>query len=907
MPQISSNFILRSKQSNFERDSFGSWEEMIAVNSNHMDEGHISFLREGNENHPTGHYVFISKNGQTDLIGEARWIPLEKYISSSEDKHVISVSSIEHLSDDLSNKLPTGAIVYVIDIEKFYYNAYDHSLSQQTIDYIECDLEEHGVESTPPEGKGWFRSLLPDMTDYITIESAGDKFASKEEVANLTTLEKVQETIDASINDFAEDRLKTIFGIEESQGGEGAPERQSIVDYLDSKYGLDNIEGHIEESITGYVGNVPTIESQTLTVLDYVDYIYAEKDELNDKLSGYATTESLDAKLSDYATTESLDAKLSDYATTESLDTKLSGYVTSGSVDSKLQDYVTTDSLDATIESLDAKLSDYATTESLDAKLSDYATTESLDATIESLESLDAKLSDYATTESLDAKLSDYATTESLDAKLSDYVTLGSVDSKLQDYVTTDSLDTKLSDYATKEDLNNIEGLDLTEITNKVDSLESQVTTISAATGSIQQSLNNYKEEVANKYTSSEDLEKNYVKGDTFQQNVAFTTSKISNIEDEIESIKTGVSDIEKDYVLEADFTEVTDAIKTDLDLFKEEVENTYIKPEEVANKLNNYAPSVEHENRWIGSEFAGDLAGKTGLEVANAAYSYSAVLDQMLFHKYTPTVSQPEVNIELKEDWCGEGKINWYDEKNRIILVKAGSTGPDGGDFIPTNAKDAIISYPKGIDLANNFTNGLIPSTDEQQTSIGFCRIKDETGNWVYYRKENNIYHVPSIFEVGEYRYYMAAYFKKGSPAVNNDGMTVAEWNENDAVESKDYITIIASKPTLYNTPDGFVENSLALWGDDTTDYMELAPSCQLDQAFKTPRKLKGLYIWNDVAGDYAKVPMVFEKDDEGLPTDNLIPLYFAESIDENDYYTYIYDSSSNGHRGAIKIKVVF
>ena len=53
--------------------------------------------------------------------------------------------------------------------------------------------------------------------------------------------------------------------------------------------------------------------------------------------------------------------------------------------------------------------------------------------------------------------------------------------------------------------------------------------------------------------------------------------------------------------------------------------------------------------------------------------------------------------------------------------------------------------------------------------------------------------------------------------------------------------------------------------------------------------------------------VPFVNQKDEDGQWTDNMIPAYFEESVDENGYYTYIYDSDTNGHRGEIKIKVTF
>ena len=55
MPQITSNFIFRSKSPNFERDSFKTWQEMVDVPSSYIDEGHISFCEERGL-----HYIFKS-------------------------------------------------------------------------------------------------------------------------------------------------------------------------------------------------------------------------------------------------------------------------------------------------------------------------------------------------------------------------------------------------------------------------------------------------------------------------------------------------------------------------------------------------------------------------------------------------------------------------------------------------------------------------------------------------------------------------------------------------------------------------------------------------------------------------------------------------------------------------------
>jgi hypothetical protein len=278
-----------------------------------------------------------------------------------------------------------------------------------------------------------------------------------------------------------------------------------------------------------------------------------------------------------------------------------------------------------------------------------------------------------------------------------------------------------------------------------------------------------------------------------------------------------------------------------------------------------------------------------------------------MLFSDFEPKVTQPTINVELKSDWMGGMSIDWYNEKDRIIMVPAGTIGPDGSDFTYSDYTDATLTYPAGLSLPSNYTNGLVPSTDDQQTSIGFCRVKNEDGEWVYYSQDGTRYHVPGVLDPGEYRYYYVGFFRKGSPMVNNENMTIGEWSESTPVESQDYITFYVSKPVYYNTVDGMVEKPLKSWNDVMSDEFTLVPSCQLEQSFMVPRKLKALYIWNDLLGGYGQVPMVKEKDAEGVETENIVPAYFKETIEENGYYTYKYDVATNGHRGAVKIKVEF
>ena len=448
--------------------------------------------------------------------------------------------------------------------------------------------------------------------------------------------------------------------------------------------------------------------------------------------------------------------------------------------------------------------------------------------------------------------------------------------------------------YATKEE---------------VEKVKASVSNNALATKTNAEKLDSYKKEVEDTYETKADASKTYATKtfvedaqDGLKGQIAKTYETKADADAHKAEFEQYKKEVEETYETKAD----ADAHKAEFEQYKKEVEETYAKPDDISSLLNTYAPSIDNKDKWVANPIAGNLAGKTGEEIGSEHYSYNAVFDQILFGDFIPTITNPSVQVSLKDDWNGGIAIDWYDEKNRIILVKAGSAGPDGADFYATNITDAIINYPEGLDLSSKYTNGLTTS-DEQQISVGFCRIKDENGNWDYYKQEGNIYHVPSILEEGEYRYYMAAYFQKGSPALSNTNLTISEWDETQVVESEDYITIITSKPMYYNTPNGMVEKDLVMWGDEVVDYAELLPTCKLEQSFSIPRKIKSLSIWNDVAGDFAIVPLVYAKDDQGVVTNNLVPAYFNEVVEENGYYTYKYDSEAYGHRGAIKIKVVF
>ena len=121
MPQISSNFILRSKLPNFERDSFKTKEEMEVVPSAWIDEGHISYCEQDGQLYifnTTGYTeageLMANKNSKTGLD---RWTKLP--ISPNytvEDLRVITVKDLieldnlmpERKDEDLDGDASTG-------------------------------------------------------------------------------------------------------------------------------------------------------------------------------------------------------------------------------------------------------------------------------------------------------------------------------------------------------------------------------------------------------------------------------------------------------------------------------------------------------------------------------------------------------------------------------------------------------------------------------------------------------------------------------------------------------------------------------------------------------------------------------------------------------------------------------
>jgi hypothetical protein len=514
----------------------------------------------------------------------------------------------------------------------------------------------------------------------------------------------------------------------------------------------------------------------------------------------------------------------------------------------------------------------------------------------------------------LSVDLSGYVTETELEKRLEN-LGGGSVD--LSEYVTRTELGSALDSVGkdVSSNKNSIVG-----ITTRVDALESSTVSKEELASKEYATIGHVAESCAGVQNNVTTLDG---KINSVSNRVSQAENDINGYEDESGEYHSGIKDtIEKHNLdLYGDGKDAKGVIQ-DLESYKTEVANdkaALIKKiddveEKIDVKLTNYHPLIETEgdrDAWVGSDEYGKLSGKTKAEI-NGTYTYSGVFDEILFNRINPEHSQPSLSVDLDtsyadnhNSWFVRNNISWLDESKRTILVPAYSVTPNSEDFIAKDIKDSYISYPEsyikiyGKEIAQ-YTDGLRLGSDDYPRTIGNCKIRNNEGEWEDY---SDNYGLPTTETLapGEYHYHIIGYFAGKNPIINNFNEKIREpWDsdgKDNPIESENFITLYVSKPVYYNTVDGMVESPLKLWNDDVmSDEFTLVPSCQLEQSFMVPRKLKALYIWNDLLGGYGQVPMV-----------GGIPAYFKETIEENGYYTYKYDVATNGHRGAVKIKVEF
>ena len=322
MPQLTSNFILRSKQPNFERDSFKTIEEMRAVPSSWMDEGHISYCEQDGQYYKfksikiiDGTKIEINENAQ-----ESRWSLLIPAVDNI-TQDIFTVSSIKDLNDNYAKQIDCGKLVYVKEKNRLFFNAYDkkNESGVQYNDYLENKT-------------GWFHPLVSneDFDTYINntfvkygycenekdqegkntgiINSLSTSFATKNELGlasvqpseddteayrYISLVDYIQKNytsstyVNGQISSLTDDLNTTkneigLASVQPSEEEEEAQRYTSVVDYMQKNYALS-------ASVNGQISSLTqSIDTLILTLEEKYDGIIEElKDkieELEDKI-----------------------------------------------------------------------------------------------------------------------------------------------------------------------------------------------------------------------------------------------------------------------------------------------------------------------------------------------------------------------------------------------------------------------------------------------------------------------------------------------------------------------------------------------------------------------------------------------------------------------------------------------
>lgn len=268
MPQLTSNFILKSKQPNFERDSFKTKAEMDAVQSSWIDEGHISYCEQTRK-----HYRFRSKEGEQVFTEGGRWVELLsdeniKNYFTPPTQDIFVVGSISNLNDTYikDQNIGLGKLIYVQETNSYYFSVYDKDAAVQVNDYQEGTT-------------GWFHPLISDFSFQNFLANSKylqDNFIAKNKI---------------------DDALKSSA-------------------YLESDYvKVDKFKDYLNNHLDSCLGTS-----------EYLSQNYVGTAALTSTLGGYITEEALDEVLKEYVTEDDIDGILTDnaylqttYATRESL------------------------------------------------------------------------------------------------------------------------------------------------------------------------------------------------------------------------------------------------------------------------------------------------------------------------------------------------------------------------------------------------------------------------------------------------------------------------------------------------------------------------------------------------------------------------------------------------------------
>jgi hypothetical protein len=172
MPQIKANFVLNSKMPNFSRDSFKRLEDMRIVNTDHIDDGHISYCEETKK-----HYIFRGDLSHNTETGYWRELTFEDSIVFDYKDDMLNIPDAD------IKRIPVGKIALCKEDGKLYFNAYylgEENKSNETGYWkILVDIEDN--------------TYVPDYTLSQTLETVEGEEVDNEAVAKSALIAKFSE------------------------------------------------------------------------------------------------------------------------------------------------------------------------------------------------------------------------------------------------------------------------------------------------------------------------------------------------------------------------------------------------------------------------------------------------------------------------------------------------------------------------------------------------------------------------------------------------------------------------------------------------------------------------------------------------------------------------------------------
>jgi hypothetical protein len=315
-------------------------------------------------------------------------------------------------------------------------------------------------------------------------------------------------------------------------------------------------------------------------------------------------------------------------------------------------------------------------------------------------------------------------------------------------------------------------------------------------------------------------------------------------------------------------------------------------------NLTGLYEPVNVRPSAWVETEI-GNFAGKTPEDLKHMPYD--ELFENIIFKASEPEFVMPEAWIGLLGDW----NMIEYDEENntKTYLVKVGDTSPSQGNF--STEFDENHKTTRGSIIYKNYPNkdgSLGRELYWAGETITENNVSgDELASYVYrvYKgEESKGVKLPEV-ELGDQEYRFRVYYKNGNDVKNSHGDIIPgkKWNNKREVISGNRIIINGTKPWYKLVGDELVEQPLIRWEDEMSVIIDVGPTSSDKQSFVVPRRPKSISVYNGLTGSF--VPSFIE--------DYIYDELDAHYIDGTMGYSYTFNTSKCGHRGAVKLKVVF